>query len=804
MTVSSSTIKNSYSGDGSTTAFAYGFKIFAAADLTVIIRSSTGVETVKTITTHYDVSNVGVDGGGNVTFGSAPASGETVVIIRSTANTQTLDLVENDPFLSNSFEESLDKITHQLIEQQEEIDRSFKVSRTNSITTSEFADDATSRASKTLGFDSDGNLTTVADFLPIGGDSAQFTYSTTTTDSDPGSGAVRFNNANLASATIAYIDDLEANGTDVSAWVQSFDNVVGNDTNRGRIRISKANSLVVWAVYKVTGAVVDASGYTKVNLVYIDSAGTLANNDKVFISFVSSGEDGAIPGYYYKFDTGTSDADPGAGEIAFNNGTYASATAIYIDDSDANGVTTSTDVLTWDDSTSSIKGSLMIYDINDRSTYARFNITGSSTDASGYNKLAVTHVASNNTFSAADELSVHFSRSGNKGDTGTTGNTGDTGSTGSTGASGTNSQLAMTWSSSTSDADPGAGKIAFNHGTVGSVSILYIDDADDASADISGFVQSWDDVSNATARGIVTVTKEGTPATYATFKVSGAVTDASGYTKIPVTHLTSNGSFSNTDGVGVHFSYSGADGSGDIEGVTAGTNLSGGGTSGTVTVNLADSAADTKGAVIVAGNAPASIGYSSGTATISIADSGASTKGAVIVAGTSPVSVGYSSGTATVAVSDASTSAKGIASFASADFAVSSGAVTLEAAVAKTDEQNTFTKAQVPSTYTAALSATSGVLDYDSYTNFIITLASGSNTLAAPTTEASQVGQSGVIIFIQPSSSSAGTVSLHGDYETAAAAGLTLSSANNDYDIVPYFIKADNSILLGTPQLNFG
>ena len=71
MTVSSTTNKHSYNGNGSQTAFAYTFKIFIAADIKVYLD---GV--LKTINTHYTLSNVGVTGGGNVTFtsGSVPVS----------------------------------------------------------------------------------------------------------------------------------------------------------------------------------------------------------------------------------------------------------------------------------------------------------------------------------------------------------------------------------------------------------------------------------------------------------------------------------------------------------------------------------------------------------------------------------------------------------------------------------------------------------------------------------------------------------------------------------------------------------
>jgi len=305
MTVSSTTNTNSYTTVNATThSFAYGFKIFADADLEVIVRSAAGAETVKTLNTHFVVTNAGVDTGGNVLFkfntGTSsdahfsstdrrPASGETVLLRRSLSLTQGTDYIENDSFSSNSHENALDRLTFITQSLGEELNRSFKVSKTNTIASAEFADSAATRASKTLGFDSDGNLTTVADFLPIGGDAAQFTYSTTTTDADPGSGFIRFNNTTLSSASIAYVDDNEINGTDVSAWVLSFDDVSSSASNRGRIRMSKSNTLDTWAVYKISGASTDASGYVKLALTYIDSAGTFANNDKIFLSFVATG-----------------------------------------------------------------------------------------------------------------------------------------------------------------------------------------------------------------------------------------------------------------------------------------------------------------------------------------------------------------------------------------------------------------------------------------------------------------------------------------------------------------------------------
>ena len=178
MTVSSTTVKNSYSGNGSTTQFAYGYKIFADSDLIVIIRTdSTGAETVKTLTTHYTVSGAGDASGGNVTFtsGNTPASGQTVVIIREVPQTQAIDYIANDPFPAESHEEGLDRGTMTTQQVQEELNRAIKLSRTNTMTSTEFTVGATDRANKVLAFNASGEISVTQELGTFKGNSATTT-----------------------------------------------------------------------------------------------------------------------------------------------------------------------------------------------------------------------------------------------------------------------------------------------------------------------------------------------------------------------------------------------------------------------------------------------------------------------------------------------------------------------------------------------------------------------------------------------------------------------------------------------------
>ena len=138
MTVSTTSISKSTSGNGSATSFPYDYKILEASDLQVIIRSATGAETIKATST-YTVTGVGADSG-TIVFNNSniPASGETVVVTRNVLQTQAIDYIANDPFPAETHEEGLDRATMVIQQVSGDADRSIKISKTNTMTSTEF------------------------------------------------------------------------------------------------------------------------------------------------------------------------------------------------------------------------------------------------------------------------------------------------------------------------------------------------------------------------------------------------------------------------------------------------------------------------------------------------------------------------------------------------------------------------------------------------------------------------------------------------------------------------------------------
>ena len=88
-----------------------------------------------------------------------------------------MDLIENDPLPADTLEDAHDKITSIAQELQEEIDRSIKLSRTNTMTSTEFTVDATNRANKILAFDGSGEISVTQELGTfVGNWSASTTY----------------------------------------------------------------------------------------------------------------------------------------------------------------------------------------------------------------------------------------------------------------------------------------------------------------------------------------------------------------------------------------------------------------------------------------------------------------------------------------------------------------------------------------------------------------------------------------------------------------------------------------------------
>jgi hypothetical protein len=156
MTVSTTNSAVSYTGDGSTTAFAVTFEFIDSSEVKVYTRViASGIETLKSLTTHYTLAG-GSGSTGTVTFVTPPPSTEQVHIIRDTTRTQPNDFTPSQRFPSASVERALDRGAMRDQDDEFQVGKSLRAPLTDSSGLSMQLPNSVDRASKVLGFDSNG------------------------------------------------------------------------------------------------------------------------------------------------------------------------------------------------------------------------------------------------------------------------------------------------------------------------------------------------------------------------------------------------------------------------------------------------------------------------------------------------------------------------------------------------------------------------------------------------------------------------------------------------------------------------
>ena len=160
-----------------------------------------------------------------------------------------------------------------------------------------------------------------------------------------------------------------------------------------------------WAIFMA------GTGRTELN-----ALNTALNALAASMASIAAGTATSIP---YTFSTTTTDADPGAGYLRLDNATQNTATTIRADLLGSDGSTWTSVLDTFDDSTSTIKGFVMLQKVSDGTKWLYCSVS-SLASPSGYKNITVVPVAGSaaSPFSNGDALVLKFTRNGDKGDTG--------------------------------------------------------------------------------------------------------------------------------------------------------------------------------------------------------------------------------------------------------------------------------------------------------------------------------------------------------------------------------------------------
>lgn len=325
---------------------------------------------------------------------------------------------------------------------------------------------------------------------------------------------------------------------------------------------------------------------------YVKRVGTVLQGEDAAGPTGATGAQGDKGGLQYNFSTSTTDVDPGAGNFRYNNATIASVTQIFIDDLTAESTDVSAFFDTWDDSTSTIDGYVIIKsNTNTDATVNIFSVSGSVVDGTGYRKIPVAFVsgalpanleACVITFYRTGDLGVTGAGStgatGPAGPTGVTGagSTGATGPAGPTGVTGAGDKggLRYNFSTTTTDSDPGQGIFRYNNSTIGSVTQIFFDNLTIEGTDVSAFFDAWDDSTSTIDGYVIIKSNVAADDTVNIFSISGTIVDGTGYRKVPVAFVSGTLP-SDTENCVVEFSRTGDLGATGVAGATGATGPAG-------------------------------------------------------------------------------------------------------------------------------------------------------------------------------------------------------------------------------------
>ena len=226
MTLTNTTTRNDYTGNGSASNFDYTFKIFSDSELLVVVKNiGSSVETTLTLNTDYTVNDAGEESGGSIDLVDANqawldssgylSSSYTLTLKRNLELTQETDIRNQSSFYPEVIEDALDRIV--MITQQHDDIISGSISLPDSVSPSDFdtslpSDIATGGNQKLIVVNTTGDGFDLIDLTGTLGNAPQYTSDSNYEDSNntPTGGEVYYNTTS---------DILRTYNAESSSWI---------------------------------------------------------------------------------------------------------------------------------------------------------------------------------------------------------------------------------------------------------------------------------------------------------------------------------------------------------------------------------------------------------------------------------------------------------------------------------------------------------------------------------------------------------------------------------------------------------